>query len=777
MNPQDILDFIKDSPTPVTKRDIARAFGIKGGDRRVALKQILKKLEKSESIIKQAGGVYTVPEGLPAVAVVEVTDIDIDGDVFAKLTEWDEESQGSQPRIEMMPEKKGHPALAIGARVLASLSRITDSAYEARTIRRIDEDKGQVLGLMRETKNGYVLQPADKRAKYDFTIKLGDEGDAQDGDLVIGEIQPARGLKHKTVRIIKVLGKRGDPKAISLISLHEVGLHERFPESALKETDGMKVPDLGKRQDLRSIPLVTIDGADARDFDDAVYAEPSQIPGGEDGYHLIVAIADVSYYVRSGKPLDVEGQRRGNSTYFPDRVVPMLPEALSNDLCSLRPDEDRAALAAHMWIDKQGNLVKHKFVRALIRSHARLIYEEVQAAYDGQTNDKTEGLVETIINPLYEVFEVLDKARKKRGALDLDLPERQIMIDENGNMTGVKQRIRVNAHKLIEEFMILANVAAAQALEDKKAPCVYRVHDKPSMDKLESAREFLESFNLSLPKAENIKPAKLNHILGKATDMPYSHLISQVILRTQSQAVYSADNIGHFGLALQKYAHFTSPIRRYADLLVHRSLVSAYGLGEGGLSDAEEAALDGICEHISGTERTSMEAERNATDRFTAAYLSEQIGAEFAGRISGVTRFGLFVTLHESGADGLVPMKSLSNDFYVHDEHAHALIGRRKKRVFRLGGEVTVTLKEADGLTGSTILELSAESLRTGADIPGMETPKGGSPERGAPAKFNKKSSRKGPKSPSADQKRGKQHQKKAKKKTTPKHKRKKKNN
>jgi len=775
MNPQDILDFIKTTPTPVTKREIARAFGIKGGEHRVALKQILKKLEKSESIIKQAGGVYTVPEGLPAVAVVEVTDIDVDGDVFAKLTEWDEKSQGTQPRIEMMPEKKGHPALAIGTRVLASLTRITDSAYEARTIRRIEEEKGRVLGLVREVKNGLVLQPADKRAKFDFIINNGDEGDAQDGDLAIGELQPSRGLKHKTVRITEVLGKRGDPKAISLISLHEVGLHEKFPDSALKATDGMKVPELGKRQDLRSIPLITIDGADARDFDDAVYAEPCQIPGGEDGYHLIVAIADVSYYVRSGKPLDVEAQRRGNSTYFPDRVVPMLPEALSNDLCSLRPDEDRAALAAHMWIDKQGNLVKYKFVRALIRSHARLIYEEVQMAYDGVANDKTEGLVETIINPLYEVFEVLDKARRKRGALDLDLPERQIMIDENGNMTGVKQRIRVNAHKLIEEFMILANVAAAQALEDKRAPCVYRIHDKPSMDKLESAREFLGSFNLSLPKAENIQPAKLNHILSKAADMPYSHLISQVILRTQSQAVYSSENIGHFGLALEKYGHFTSPIRRYADLLVHRSLVGAYGLGEGGLSDGEEAALDGICSHISGTERTSMEAERNATDRFTAAYLSEQIGAEFAGRISGVTRFGLFVTLHESGADGLIPMKSLSNDFYVHDEQAHALIGRRKKRIFRLGGEVTVTLKEADGLTGSTILELSAQSLRDGADIAGMEAPKGGSPGRGAPAKFNKKSSRKGPKSPTTDQKEG-MRGKKPKKKTTPKHKRKKRN-
>ncbi|MAE52408.1 MAG: ribonuclease R [Micavibrio sp.] len=779
MNPQDILDFIKTTPTPVTKRDIARAFGIKGGDRRVALKQILKKLEKDESIIKQAGGVYTIPEGLPAVAVVEVTDIDIDGDVFAKLTEWDEESQGSQPRIEMMPEKKGHPALGIGARVLASLTRVTDSAYEARTIRRIDEEKGRILGLVRETKKGFILQPADKRAKYDFSISFGDEGDAQDGDLAIGEVQPTRGLKHKTVRITEVLGRRGDPKAISLISLYESGLHEKFPDSALQETKGMTVPPLGKRQDLRSIPLVTIDGADARDFDDAVYAEPCQVPGGEDGFHLIVAIADVSYYVRAGKPLDVEAQRRGNSTYFPDRVVPMLPEALSNDLCSLRPNEDRAALAAHMWIDKNGKLVKHKFVRALIRSHARLIYEQVQAAHDGVTDDKTEGLVDTIITPLYEVFEVLDKARRKRGALDLDLPERQILIDENGNMNGVKQRIRLDAHKLIEEFMILANVAAAQALENKRAPCVYRVHDKPSMDKLESAREFLESFRLSLPKAENIQPAKLNHILAKASDMPYSHLISQVILRTQSQAVYSSENIGHFGLALEKYGHFTSPIRRYADLLVHRSLVSAYGLGEGGLSDAEEAALDGICAHISGTERASMEAERNATDRFTAAYLSEKIGAEFAGRISGVTRFGLFVTLHESGADGLVPMKSLSNDFYVHDEHAHALIGRRKKIVFRLGGEVTVKLKEADGLTGSTVLELSEDSLRNGADIPGMEAPNRNSGSgRAGPGKRSsrKPSPRKGPKADPGDRKQVKAVHKKARKKTTPKHKRKKKN-
>lgn len=736
-----VLDFIRSSPSPLTKREIARAFGIKGGENRVALKQILKKLEKDGTVTKQAGGVYVVPDGLPAVAVVEVIDIDVDGDVFAKPVDWDENTQGKPPRIEMKPEKKGHPAMGKGDRALASLTRVSGDVYEGKTIRKLDNEKGRVLGILRSTKNGYVLQPADKKAKYDFPIKPGDEGDANEGDLAVGEIQPARGLKHKYVRVVEILGREGDPKAISLISLHENGLREEFPASVIKATKGMKVPELDKRQDLRSTPLVTIDGADARDFDDAVFAESCDLPNGEEGYHLIVAIADVSYYVRPDSDLDLEAQRRGNSTYFPDRVVPMLPEALSNDLCSLRPDEDRAALAAHIWINKKGDLVKYKFVRALIRSYARLIYEQVQMAHDSENYETPDGRdLSTIIPPLYEVFGVLDAARKKRGALDLDLPERQIVIDENGVMSGVKQRIRMDSHKLIEEFMILANVAAASALEDKRAPCVYRVHDKPSADKLDSVREFIESFGLSLPKGENVKPGKINHVLAKAAEMPFSHLISQVILRSQSQAVYTTDNIGHFGLGLTKYAHFTSPIRRYADLLVHRSLVNAHGLpGGGGLSEGEEARLEEIAQHISTTERTSMAAERSAVDRFTAAYLSDQVGAEFPGKISGVTRFGLFVTLDESGADGLVPMKSISDDFYVHDEEAHALIGRRRKKVYRLGAQVTVRLMEADGITGSTVLNLTGESLN-GADIPGMAKPKltGGSHHK----IFDKKSSK-----------------------------------
>lgn len=374
------------------------------------------------------------------------------------------------------------------------------------------------------------------------------------------------------------------------------------------------------------------------------------------------------------------------------------------------------------------------------------------AAIDGQSDEQTAPLLEPVLRPLYEAYSILDTARQKRGALDLDLPERQILIDKNGNMTGVTTRVRLDAHKMIEEFMVLANVAAAKALEAKKDPkrypCVYRVHDKPAQDKLQSAREFIEGFGLSLPKGNVVQPAKLNHILRKASTMQYGHLVSQTILRAQSQAHYSTQNIGHFGLALGNYAHFTSPIRRYSDLLLHRSLISAYGLGPGGLDEREASRIEEICQHISGTERTSMQAERSAVDRFTAAYLADQIGAEFSGQITGVTRFGLFVLLDESGADGLVPIRSLSGDYFDHDEEQHALIGRRSGTLYRLGARVQVRLMEADGLTGSTVLELCGDSVN-GADIPGFKAPpkriKRNQP-KGRKGKPGRKSFRKGPK-------------------------------
>ncbi|MGQ0526553.1 MAG: ribonuclease R [Alphaproteobacteria bacterium] len=710
---QALLDFIKSSAKPVTKRELAGAFNVKGGEPRIILKKFLKELIKDGIVAKLPGGNYALPDGLPEVAVLEIAEISLDGDVFARPVEWNEALQGKPPVIEIRPAGKGHPAAAPGQRVMAQMTRISPDEYDARIIRKLDVETNRVIGVVKSLKNGFILQPADKKARFDFDIPQNGLKGAKDGDLAVAEVQPGRGIRNKNVQILEVLGRRDDVKAISLISLNEAGLSETFPHAVIAETKDMKVPLLENRTDFGDMPLVTIDGLDARDFDDAVHAEKT-----DNGFCLTVAIADVSYYVRPYTPLDKEAQKRGNSTYFPDRVVPMLPEALSNDLCSLRPHEPRACLAVQMWIDAGGQMTKYKFHRGLMRSAARLTYEQVQAAQDGLTDDVTGPLLEPVIKPLYEAYKILDEARCKRGALDLDLPERKIVLDEKGRMTGVTKRERLDSHKLIEEFMVLANVAAAKGLEDKKAPCVYRAHDKPSAEKLDNVREFIESFGISVAKEQIAKPAQINNILKQAAGLPYSHLISQVILRTQSQAHYSPDNIGHFGLALQRYAHFTSPIRRYADLLVHRSLVTAYGFGEGGIDDGEVAQLGEICMHISATERVSMDAERSAVDRFTSAFLSSHIGAEFEGRISGVTRFGLFVELTESGADGLVPMRSLPNDFYHHDERAHALIGQRSRRIFRLGAPVTVRLREADAMTGSTLLELVGGER--GAEIPGM---------------------------------------------------------
>ncbi|MFP4097970.1 MAG: ribonuclease R [Alphaproteobacteria bacterium] len=761
-----VFDFIKTSPKPLTKREIARAFGIKGGDNRIVLKQILKSLVHDSSIVKQAGGAYSAPDGLAPVGVMRVHKISNDGDVYALPLDWDESLHGAPPAIEIVPDQKNYRNVREGSRALCRLSRTGEHAYEARIIRLIDEgsryEGGHVLGIVQLQKRGAIVKPTDKRAKHDFDVANGDLRGAGEGDLVKAELMPSRGLKRKQVRIIDVLGKQGDARTISLIALHEAGLSENFPQAVIDETRGMKVPALGKREDLRNIPLVTIDGADARDFDDAVFAQRL-----DDGsYHLIVAIADVAHYVRYGSALDKEAFKRGNSTYFPDRVVPMLPEALSNDLCSLRPGEVRASLAVHLYINAEGRLQRYKFVRALIKSHARLTYEQVQAAHDAHGDQTTSHLMDTVIDPLYEAYHILEKARQKRGALDLDLPERQILIDEKGIMTGVKPRVRLDAHKLIEEFMILANVASASALEDKNKnqkgagdyPCVYRIHDKPAYDKIEASRDFIESFGLSMPKGQNIEPKNLNSVLEKAAKLPYSHLISQMILRTQSQAVYSIDNIGHFGLALERYAHFTSPIRRYADLLVHRALIGAYGLGDGSLCAEEKARIEEMAEHISATERISMEAERSAVDRFTASYLSSHINAEFTGTINGVTRFGLFVTLDENGADGLIPMRALGHDYFIYDEAAHALVGRNSGDIFRLGAALRVTIKEADGISGSCIFDLA--SGQRGADIPGMAKPKSASRQSKRTARGKQKpyvdGKHKGTRPPSAKRRRKK---------------------
>ncbi len=725
-----IHKFLADLGSSLTKREMIDAFHIKGDDR-VPFKRILREMEDEGLLIKEGGKSYRVPDALPAVTVIEVTEIDIDGDVIAKPAEWNDELQGTAPRIEVVNDGKTAFTMKVGDRALAQVRKFSKELYEAKILKRMNTPKMTSVGLLKQIRGGYIVEPMERNAKFDFEIAEADFNGARPGEIVVCEIQPSRSALRKRVRVIEVIGAQDDPKAISLVALHQAGLRAHFPDEVIDSTKDMKVPPINDREDLRKIPLVTIDGKDARDFDDAVFAEPDK-----DGFHLIVAIADVSYYVRSGSALDKEAYLRGNSTYFPDRVVPMLPERLSNDLCSLRPHEPRATLAVHMWINEQGKLLRHKFVRGLMQSHARLTYEQVQAARDGITDATTENLMKDVIEPLYTAWKVLDKAREKRGALDLDVPERKIVVDDKNEMTGVAVRERLDSHRLIEEFMILANVAAAEALENRKAPCVYRIHDRPSGEKLMSARSFLEAFGLSLPKEGVSNPGQINHILKKAKEMKTGFLINEVILRSQAQAVYDPENIGHFGLALERYAHFTSPIRRYADLIVHRSLIKAYDLGEGGLSDVETVKLTEIAEHISMTERSSAEAERNSVDRFTASFLKDKIGAQFAGRIGGVTRFGLFVKLVETGSDGLVPIRTLPSDYYIHDESQHALIGRRTGRVFRLGAQVLVRLVEADPMTGSTLFELI--NGEDGADIEGYKARSSGYSQAPRQEKFRK---------------------------------------
>lgn len=558
-----------------------------------------------------------------------------------------------------------------------------------------------IVGVVTKASFGWTLRVADRRDKGDYIIRTPSKAEEHAGRLVAAHLMQSTKKGRQEIEITHNLGDPNDPRALSLMALTAHEIPTLFPDAALEEAAHARPVSSEGREDLRGVPLVTIDGADARDFDDAVFAEKD----GE-GWHLIVAIADVAHYVRAGSALDREAYKRGNSTYFPDRVVPMLPEALSNDLCSLKPRVERASLAAHLWIDKLGELTRWKFVRALIKSQARLTYEQVQAARDGTPDETTKPLTENVVAPLYGAYECLMRARLKRGTLELDLPERKVELAEDGSVKAIKVRERLDSHKLIEEFMILANVAAAAQLEGKGGLCIYRVHDKPSEAKLDALRDFLDTIGLSLVPSRQLHPRLLTHILEKAAGTEQAQIVNEVMLRSQAQAVYSPQNIGHFGLALAKYAHFTSPIRRYADLIVHRGLIRACGLGPDGLTDNEIERLEAISDQISATERRSIEAEREVVDRFAALFLSEKVGRIFPARISGVARFGLFARLDETGADGIVPFKSLPRDYYELDEKNQALVGQKHKRIFRLGAPVRVRLDQADRLTGGMSFSL-----------------------------------------------------------------------
>ena len=702
----EILDFITQNPRKANKRDIARQFGVKGAAR-IDLKAILRELQAEGHLEKHEKHVHD-PSALPPVAMTEALAPDADGDLFLQPLEWN--GEGNAPRV-LFVAKSGDPGIGAGDRLLVRLSKVAaeDHMYEARLIKRVGtkRDARRILGVFRKSAEGGRIQPIEKKIDKEWRVAPGAVHGAVDGELVEAEEVGGRtrmGLPG--AQIVARLGEAGSARTVSLMAIHTHGIPDDFPQALLDEADRAKPQGLGNREDLRDVPLLTIDPADARDRDDAVCAMPDPDPANPGGHILWVAIADVAAYVTPGSAMDTEARKRGNSTYFPDRVVPMLPDRLSGDLCSLHEDVPRACLALRMILAEDGTKISHRFVRGLMQSKASLSYEQAQAAIDGQPDEITAPLLESVLKPLWAAYASLVQARERRQPLALDLPERRIILSEDGQVSSVAFRQRFDAHKLIEECMVLANVAAAETLAEKDTPLLYRVHEQPTPEKMEALREVAKAAGLTLAKGQVLQTSHLNRLLDQAAGREDAELINLSTLRSMTQAFYSPQNFGHFGLALTQYAHFTSPIRRYADLIVHRALIKAHGWGKDGLSIEDEEMLEQTATTISEAERRSMMAERDTNDRYLAAYLSDRVGSEFPGRISGIARFGVFVKLDESGADGLVPMRSLGQEYFRHDAEANILTGTDTGTVIRLGQRVLVRLAEATPITGGLLLEI-----------------------------------------------------------------------
>ena len=696
---EQVLDFIQSSPTPAGKREIARAFGLTA-QQKIALKALLKDMADEGLIDSAPGRAFHKMGGLPKVTVLRIVDVDDGGNVWASPERWEADGVPT-PRIRVRERRRGE--LGIGQRVLARTEE-TGNGWTAHPMKLLAKSSEQVLGVLRGSpdENGgdrLWLTGVEKKDRREYPVS--DAGGAEPGDLVLCELagRPPR----VTVRVVERLGDPFAPRSFSLIAIHKLGIPDQFTAETLTEADRAATLDMGEdREDLTALPIVAIDPADARDHDDAVWAAPDDDPANEGGWRAIVAIADVSFYVRPGSAIDKDARRRGNSVYFPDRVVPMLPEVLSADVCSLKQGEDRAALACHLTISKHGALRGWRFTRARVRIAANIAYEEAQAAIDGAV---THPLTDTALRPLWDCWRALAKARDAREPLDLDLPERRVVLDEKGRILSVAPRERLDAHRLIEDYMIAANVAAAKALEDKRAPVMYRVHEPPSREKLVALKDYLDTFGVPFALGQVVKPSTFNHVLARIGDADFRPQVMEQVLRTQTQAYYAPANHGHFGLGLGSYAHFTSPIRRYADLVVHRALVAAYDLGPGGAKLPDDE-MERVGESISQLERRAMEAERDTIDRYVAAFLSERVGETIEARITGVQNYGFFATVEGIGGDGLMPVRELGGEYFRYDEAGRTLTGEDSGDQYALGQMLRLRLAEANPVSGALRFEL-----------------------------------------------------------------------
>lgn len=705
---EEILSFINENPDRLSKREIAKAFNLKGNSR-IWLRDILRALKDQNLISKQRKRAINKGK-LPPVALVKISGRDKDGGFIAQPFEWEDTPK---PNIEIhsFHHIKGG-SIGVGDYALVKIFRNKNSQnppYTGQIIRKIDISPKSTLGVIRKLENNqWRLEPIDRKTN-ELIVEMSPEINVKTGDLVEVEIKKNTGYGLKNAQIKNILGHIKSEKTLSMIALLSKGIPYIFPESVLEEVKHIKAANMNNREDWRQIPFITIDPQDAKDHDDAVYASKDKDPSNNGGWIIIVAIADVSYYIKTGSALDKEALKRGNSVYFPDTVVPMLPERLSHDLCSLREGKERPALAVRMIFDANGNKQKHSFHRIMIRVRAKLSYQEVQLARKGHIHKKNSPLLENILQPLWEAYACLKIARDRRQPLELEIAEKKIILDQNGCIQDVVSEEHLEAHRLIEEFMIQANIAASETLKKHHQAFIYRIHDKPSLAKQEILRNFLQSLGISLSKSAELTSARLNRILEKVAHTEQQELVNQVILRSQSQAEYNPKNSGHFGLNLQNYTHFTSPIRRYADLIIHRALIKALKLGNDQLTNTQEQNLADIATQISLYERRAMIAERETIDRLVAHYLTNKIGRVFTGRISGVTKAGLFISLDKLNTDGFVHISTLKNDYYHFDEGQHVLIGQHSHKGYQLSDIVEVKLIMVQPFAGALSFELLTE--------------------------------------------------------------------
>ncbi len=691
---EDILAFIAEHGSSMGQRELLHAMGLKGRARTEA-KRTLRVIRKETGF----DGAADDEGDLPAVGIADVISLDNDGEPILKA------ARNHDVTVRLAPNAKMAPG--IGDRILTRFTLLDDGSYRADPIKLLPNRPRDVMGIAEKSGNLWRLRTLGRqRSRDEWDLLIGPDHEVEHGDLVQARADRSGRFGRPRATLLERLGRPDNPSIISLATAVAAKLPMTFSVQAREDARAAKPVTLGQRRDLRDLDLVTIDGDDAKDFDDAVWAQPDSSTDNEGGFQIVVAIADVAHYVRPGTALDREARERGNSVYFPDRVIPMLPEELSNDLCSLRPDEDRACLAVEMRIGKRGRLIKHRFVRGLMRSRARLTYDQVQAAHDGSPDASTEPLARHVIEPLFAAYEALDAARKRRGTIELDLPERRVVLDEDGRPTAIEPRKRLASHCLIEEFMIAANVAAALELGRRRQPFLYRAHDKPDAVKLDVLAQYLKELDVPWDRSTT-RPADFSKLLRSLRSHDLYEMIASFVLRAQAQAVYQPENIGHFGLNLKAYTHFTSPIRRYSDLVVHRALIQSLNLpGAGGRIDDEDGGMASLGEHLSGAERRAMEAERKAHQKFVSLLMSDKVGAQYDGRVICVHRFGLFEALSDCGAEGLVPVSSLGDDMFVHDERQHVLIGRRSGEAFGLGDRVNVELIEADRLEGQLLFAI-----------------------------------------------------------------------